>query len=212
VRACRRPGAGPGGAAPDAPINSKVLRAAGVVDAGALGFVCLLEGVVEYIERGRDVWERRVSRGVLGCRSRRPPRKRGRRQPRYCVNVWSAPRSWIARALKAALLALPLSRLRDRRSRSQVRLHAHLDDPAQLLFSLRRGLARCRESGRRIYSRRWRPGRGRRWRSFTDSGADLPAEALGRLQPPCRPPADIDRWARFRRRSLALVAASSTTR
>ncbi|MDI1250172.1 MAG: DAK2 domain-containing protein, partial [Lacunisphaera sp.] len=31
------------------------LRAAGVVDAGAQGFVCLLEGIADYIERGRAV-------------------------------------------------------------------------------------------------------------------------------------------------------------
>ena len=37
------------------PDQLRVLRSAGVVDAGALGFVDLLEGIADYLERGRGV-------------------------------------------------------------------------------------------------------------------------------------------------------------
>jgi hypothetical protein len=82
--------------------------------------------------------------------------------------------------LKAALLALPLSRLVIAGSRGQVRLHAHLADPAQLFATAAwfGTVSREKSDDTRAPS----PAAPRPPVAIvTDSGADIPAEALDRL-------------------------------
>ena len=162
------------------PEQLKVLRAAGVVDAGALGFVCLLEGVVEYIERGRDVWDDEFPEEFSVAGVDAPQGTAEVASHRYCVQCVVSAEVVDRRALKAALLALPLSRLVIAGSRSQVRLHAHLDDPAQLFLATARFGAVSRERSENLFTAlaaRSRP----TVAIVTDSGADLPAEALDQL-------------------------------
>ena len=93
-------------------------------------------------------------------------------------NAWSAPRPWIAERLKTALLALPLSRLVIAGSRGRVRLHAHLDDPARLFVAAARFGAVSRETADEC-SRG--AGAAPPVAIVTDSGADMPAEAMDRM-------------------------------
>jgi hypothetical protein len=153
------------------------LRAAGVVDAGARGFVSLLEGIGEFIERGRaapvaTVPAELVAAGVDAARG-------AGADHRYCVEcAIAAPR--VDRAgLKAALQALPLSGQVITGTRAQTRLHAHVDDPAPLLALAARFGALSRERIEDLGQADG--GRRRRVAIATDSGADLPAEELVRL-------------------------------
>ena len=153
------------------------LRAAGVVDAGARGFVSLLEGIGEYIERGRiisagEVPAELVAAGVDAARGEAADH-------RYCAECVIAAPNVDRAGVKAALQALPLSRQVITGTREQTRLHAHLDDPAQLFAVAARFGA---VSGERTEDLARSAGRRRRRVAIaTDSGADLPAEALARL-------------------------------
>ncbi len=153
------------------------LRAAGVVDAGAQGFVSLLEGIAEFIGHGRtvsagEVPAELVAAGVDATRD-------GAAGHRYCAECAIAAPNVDRAGLKAALLALPLSRQVITGTREQTRLHAHLDDPAQLFAVAARFGA---VSGERTEDLARSDGRRRRRVAIaTDSGADLPAEVLARL-------------------------------
>jgi DegV family protein with EDD domain len=158
----------------------KALRAAGVVDAGALGFVHLLEGMAEFIERGRGQLNDGLPEefAIAGIDVLRGSAEGVRH--RYCAQCVVEAEAVDRRALKAALLALPLSQGVIAGSRSRVRLHAHLDDPAQLFATAARFGAVSRATVADILAP---PPAGRRppVAIVTDSGADLPAEALDRL-------------------------------
>ena len=158
----------------------KVLRSAGVVDAGGLGFVVLLEGIAEFIDRGRvgrnDALPEEFSLAGVDA-SRGNAEDAGHR---YCAQCVVSAEVVDRGALKAALLAVPLSRLVIAGSRSRVCLHAHLGDPAQLFATAARFGTVSREESDDMLT----PApatRRQRVAIVTDSGADLPAEALDRL-------------------------------
>jgi DegV family protein with EDD domain len=162
------------------PDQLKVLRSAGVVDAGALGFVDLLEGMAEYVERGRgglnaELPEELSMAGVDALQGSADDAGH-----RYCAQCVVSAEVVDRRALKAALLALPLSRLVIAGSRGQVRLHAHLGDPAQLFATAARfGTVSREKSDDTLTPSQAAPRQ--QVAVVTDSGADLPAEALDRL-------------------------------
>ncbi len=162
------------------PDQLRVLRSAGVVDAGALGFVSLLEGIAEYVERGRAVWNDELPEEFSIAGVDAPHGSAPDAGYRYCVQCVITAGVVDRRALKAALLALPLSRLVIAGSRGRVCLHAHLDDPAQLFLAAAQFGAVSREHSDDVLAP---PPAGRRApvAIVTDSGADLPAEALDRL-------------------------------
>jgi hypothetical protein len=162
------------------PVQLRVLRSAGVVDAGALGFVSLLEGVVDYIERGRSVWSGELPEEFSMAGIDAPKGSAEDARHRYCVQCVVSAAVVDRRALKAALLALPLSRLVITGSRGRVCLHAHLDDPAQLFLTAARFGAVSRERSDDMLAPS-AAGRRSPVAIVTDSGADLPAEALDRL-------------------------------
>ena len=156
------------------------LRSAGVVDAGALGFVTLLEGIANYVERGRlarigEIPADLVAAGVDITRSGDGPH-------RYCVECVLHAAHVDRAALKNALLVLPLSELVISGTREQVRLHAHVDEPAQFLALAARfgrvSLDRVEDMSLAVP-----PPGGRRppVAIATDSGADIPLEEMARL-------------------------------
>ena len=163
------------------PEQLKVLRSAGVVDAGALGFVCLLEGAVEYMERGRGVWNGELPEELSVAGVDAPQGNAEDAPHRYCVQCEVSAESVDRSALKAALLTLPLSRLVIAGTRGRVCLHAHLDDPARLFVTAARFGAVSRERSDDLHAPS-PAGRRSSVAIVTDSGADLPAEALDRLQ------------------------------
>jgi DegV family protein with EDD domain len=166
----------------DTPRQLAVLRSAGVVDAGALGFVDLLEGVDDFIRRGR------VALRAQGDDSQAEP---GVDAPDvlhgpgdvhgYCCECMVSADPVDRLGLKAALLALPLSSLVLAGMREKLRVHAHLDHP-ELLFDV------CERFGRvssikadDLRRQAASAANHSRVALVTDSGADLPAEELERL-------------------------------
>jgi len=162
------------------PDQLKVLRSAGVVDAGALGFVDLLEGIADYLERGRGVLNDELPEEFSLAGVDALPGSADDAGHRYCAQCVVSARVVDRRALKAALLALPLSRLVIAGSRGEVRLHAHLADPAQLFATAARFGTVSREKSDDTLAPS--PAAPRQPVAIvTDSGADIPAEALDRL-------------------------------
>jgi DegV family protein with EDD domain len=162
------------------PDQLKVLRSAGVVDAGALGFVDLLEGIAEYIERGRGLPNDEMPEEFSMAGVDVLPGSADDAGHRFCAHCVISAEVVDRRALKVALLALPLSRVVIAGSRGQVRLHAHLDDPAQLFATAARFGTVSREKTDDMLTPS--PAGSRPPVAIvTDSGADIPAEALDRL-------------------------------
>ena len=149
------------------------LRKAGVVDAGALGFFSLLEGIADYLEHGPDTTSadlpaELLEPGVITARDDAGPHS----QRVQCL--LTAER--VDRAgLQAALLALPLSQLVLSGTRSQLRVHACTDDPAAVLGAVRKFGTVSHEHTAPAGEVDARPA------IVTDTGADLPAEEVARL-------------------------------
>ena len=75
----------------------KVLRSAGVVDAGALGFVDLLEGMASNSSNaGAAGWNDELPEEFLVAGVDAPPGARMTPAIATAPNAWSAPGSWIA--------------------------------------------------------------------------------------------------------------------
>ena len=162
------------------PDQLKVLRSAGVVDAGALGFVDLLEGMADYLERGRSVLNDELPEEFLLAGVDAFPGNADDAGHRYCAQCVVSAEVVDRRALKTTLLALPLSRLVIAGSRDRVLLHAHLAEPARLFAAAARFGTVSREKSDDMLTPS--PAAKRRQVAIvTDSGADLPAEALERL-------------------------------
>lgn len=147
------------------------LRAAGVVDAGAQGFVRLLEGIAEYIERGRAVPVGAIPAELVaaGVDTSRPGPGSQRHSVECVISAGNVDRA----GLKTALLVLPLTDQVITGTRDQVRLHARVDDPAAF-FAL---AARFGAVSRERTGDRSRPAVA----IATDSGADFPTEEMARL-------------------------------
>lgn len=168
------------------PEQLAVLRSAGVVDAGGLGFVDLLEGVADFIARGR----RALTNALL-----QPQGEAGVEveiisdsddQHRYCtecmVSGTPAANAVDRTALKAALLGLPVSSLVIAGTREKVRVHVHADDPAEV-FAVAARFGRVSSQKADDMRAQTRSAHSRRAQVaiVTDSGGDLPASALERL-------------------------------
>ena len=156
----------------------KELNSAGVVDAGARGFVELLEGLADFIERGgsalgADLGDEFAAAGIDAFPGDRNVAHR------YSVECVISAERVDRSALKAALIALPLSDLVIAGSRGRVQLHAHVDDPAPLLAVAARfgvvSLERTEDTRTPSPAER---ARRQQVAIVTDSGADVPAEAV----------------------------------
>jgi len=160
----------------------KVLRAAGVVDAGAMGFVELLEGIADYAERGRAALDAAAPGEILVAGVDAVVGPADDPTHRFCVQCVVQAESVDRGALKADLLAVPGSRLVLAGTRGQVRAHAHVADPARWFAAAARSGTVVRASTEDLAS----PSaaaeqRHQRVAIVADSGADIPAEALDRL-------------------------------
>lgn len=159
----------------------KVLRSAGVVDAGGRGFVELLEGIGGLIEHGGGLIGEPSEEFTVAGVETFPDGvdEAGHRHSAQCVvSAEAVDRG----ALRAALRSLPLSHLVLAGSREQVRLHAHLADPAELFAVAARfgRVTRTTVDDLRTPSPAAQARR-RQVAIVTDSGADVPAEAVARL-------------------------------
>lgn len=164
------------------PDQLAALRAAGVVDAGAAGFVDLLEGIDEFIETGHcaplgELPDELAAAGVDTARGDEYTEGH-----RYCTECVVSGEAVDRGALKAALLTLPISSLVIAGTREKVRIHAHLDEPTSLFEVAGRFGAVSREKAddmraqsKSAHTRRAQVA------IVADSGADIPVEAMDRL-------------------------------
>lgn len=145
-----------------------ILREAGVVDAGAKGFVALLEGVLRCID-GRPPGEGVGTEGPLGME--RPP-DRGEGEGRYCTQLtYRGEGLYSSEALRERVRPHGTSVIVVRTG-DLAKIHVHADDPAAVEASLA-------ELGtpvqRRVEDTRAPVEAGRTVAVVTDSSADLPS-------------------------------------
>ena len=165
------------------PDQLPVLKAAGVVDAGGLGFVDLLEGIDGFIRHGRRALLDGARR--VASESADAPLALEAFDPqghRWCTECMVSGEAVDRLELKAALLALPVSSVVVAGTKEKVRVHAHLDQPA-LLFEICRTFGAV--SSEKADDMQLQVGSVHQARSqvamVVDSGADIPSEELERL-------------------------------
>lgn len=173
------------GSLADTPRQLPVLRAAGVVDAGAAGFVDFLEGIQDYIEHGRSAL-------------RLPPELRdlaggGHAEVhlesvetaslyRYCTECLLTGDHLDVPAVRTRLSELPLDSLVVAGGGQRLRIHAHLDTPNQLFQALiGLGEVSQRKADDMQAQARLRAAPFQPVRIACDSAADLPSGQAERL-------------------------------
>ena len=114
------------------PMQMAALRRAGVVDAGARGFVDWLEGIADYLEGGPRAL--RVRTTAAAANDAPPPHVHEDIDParRWCTECLVTGDGIDRDALRAALVALECDSLVVAGSASRVRVHGHAGSPQQL--------------------------------------------------------------------------------
>lgn len=168
------------------PNQLPVLKAAGVVDAGAAGFVDFLEGVGDFIERGRQAL--RQSPELREAASFEDDHVHleavdSASAYRYCTECVLSGEGLDLARVRATLAGLALDSLVVAGGRDRVRVHAHIDQPNQLFETLS-ALAQVsqRKADDMQAQTRLRAAPFQTVRVVTDSAGDLPpaeAERLG---------------------------------
>jgi DegV family protein with EDD domain len=155
----------------------EVLRAAGVVDAGAAGFVALIEGMSAWFETGE------IDDTVL------PPPEPGEAMAaggsegadRFCTECVVSGETVDPRRLREALVVLGSS-LVVAGSRRKARIHIHTNDPAKVFEVAAQFGELAGEKADDMHRQALAAHHGRAITAIvTDSGADLPEELLERL-------------------------------
>jgi DegV family protein with EDD domain len=163
----------------DTPKQLAVLRQAGVVDAGAQGFVDLLEGIQEFIDTGHEgeVTAVEIPLEFAGTHLH------GEVDPahRWCSECLIAGENIDRDALRAAVAGLGADSVVIAGGESRVRLHAHVGEPCALFETAARfGKVSARKADdMRAQQRTATQVEG--VAIVTDSGADLPREVQERL-------------------------------
>ncbi|MDZ7266984.1 MAG: DegV family EDD domain-containing protein [candidate division KSB1 bacterium] len=159
------------------PEKLKVLAKAGVVDAGAQGFVHLLEGILQFVQSGKI---ERLARGILTFGN---ARARVEEQPeqitfQYCTQAYIVGQNIDRQALREQLRPLGDSMI-VAGSSERVRIHIHSNEPEQV-FAVARAygeLVNCRQDDMRSqHSRAHHDPAAQTVAVITDSACDLPGE------------------------------------
>lgn len=165
------------------PRQLAVLRKAGVVDAGAQGFLHLLEGINDYIQRGRiairnDIQPLSGEVGVMiGTGVDGDPES----VHRWCTECVLSAAAIDRAAVRQALDQLAGSSLVMAGTREKLRVHMHVDDPARLFDVLSPfGEVRARKADDMHAQQRAAHTIGK-VAVVIDSAADIPAESLEHL-------------------------------
>lgn len=159
------------------PEKLKVLARAGVVDAGAQGFVHLLEGITSFIQSGKI---ERLARGVLNFANARAKVEEAPEAIafQYCTQAFVVGANIDREGLKARLQPLGDSMI-VAGSRERVRIHIHTNEPEKV-FALAReygALADARHDDmRNQHMRAHHDPEKQTVAIITDSSCDLPAE------------------------------------
>ena len=162
------------------PTQLAVLRKAGVVDAGAQGFVHLLEGINDFIERGRHARASVITGGagevgvvVLADDSGA--------SHRWCTECVLSAADIDRARVRSALSAIDGSSLVMAGTREKLRVHMHVDEPALLFEALAAfGEVRARKADDMQAQQRATHARGG-VAIVIDSAADVAATVLEQL-------------------------------
>jgi len=166
----------------DTPQQLAVLRRAGVVDAGAMGFVELLEGIQDFMLRGRaalregSITAVNAAVGVFAS-----VESDGDTAHRYCTECVLAAEAIDRDAVRAALAPLPSSSLVMAGTRERLRVHLHIDEP-ELLFDTLSAFGNV--TARKADDMRAQERAARTLSDVAvvvDSAADIPPDAFERL-------------------------------
>ncbi|PIQ38240.1 MAG: hypothetical protein COW59_02810 [Lysobacterales bacterium CG17_big_fil_post_rev_8_21_14_2_50_64_11] len=172
----------------ETPKQLAVLQKAGVVDAGAQGFVDLIEGVVEFIQqrRGADAWPSAL--GVADLDDLADDEAAvahrdacGDADHRWCSECLILAESIDRDALRAQVAALAASSVVIAGSPTRVRVHAHVSDP-QALFEVCACfgvIEACKADD--MYAQQRAVAAGTAVAIVTDSAADLPLALIEQL-------------------------------
>ncbi len=121
----------------DTPNRLEALRKAGVVDAGAKGFVDMLEGIVTFIENGDprsiDDWQPAIAADSFESSAGEEIDL----THRYCTECMVTGEDIDRRKLREAVAVLGSSMV-FAGTRNKVKLHIHVNDPEQLFETARR--------------------------------------------------------------------------
>lgn len=165
------------------PNQLPVLLKAGVVDAGAQGFVDLLEGIGDYLASGQlpgDAQEE-IRAADFEAAQGHGELAEGDDQHRWCSECLLLGEGLDRASLRAALTDLGASCVVVAGSHSRLRVHAHVADPKQLFgLAARFGRVEACKADDMHAQQRTAAGPGG-VAIITDSAADLPEEVAQRL-------------------------------
>ncbi len=162
------------------PDQLAVLRRAGVVDAGAQGFVDFLEGIDDYIVNGRHALAQ-VDHSDRQERQAPLPEGHAESAYRYCTECVLEGADLEPGAVRNALQGIALDSLVVVGGGNKVRLHAHLNQPGELFDALMpMGRVEARKADDMRAQQRARQ-RLTKVAIVTDSAADLPESEYQRL-------------------------------
>jgi len=172
----------------ETPQQLDVLRKAGVVDAGAKGFVALVDGMAEYLRTGRIVPEPDLTRISIDA----PIVTAGNSQQstfRYCTECIVTGADINRRKLREALSEIGDSLVLAGTKR-KAKVHIHVDDPERVFDVAREFGAISSEKADDMRRQQTSShDAGKRFAVITDSAADIPDEDMDRLDihmVPCR--------------------------
>jgi DegV family protein with EDD domain len=160
----------------DTPKQLPVLQKAGVVDAGAQGFVDLLEGIQEFIEGGREADAKLEVESLADLESAQAHEELFDADPahRWCSECLLLGEGLDRAGLRAAVADLGASCVVVAGSHSRIRLHAHVAEP-QALFDLAARFGRVESTKADDMRAQARSAAGgSNIAIVTDSAADLP--------------------------------------
>ena len=162
------------------PDQLAVLREAGVVDAGAQGFVDLLEGIWRYVRSGK-VPDMPISTAMAGAYQGAQVHGQAPEQHRFCTECLIEGQDLDIAGLRTHLEALEASSLVVAGGGRRARIHIHTDAPGEV-FRVCSEFGEIRQQKADDMTRQHGLMNQRgRVAIVTDSAADLPAEEIDRL-------------------------------
>ncbi len=157
------------------------LRRAGVVDAGAKGFVEMMEGVLEYVRDGRIVDPAVEEHGAIVEEFSATAGDETDLEFRYCTECLVNGESIDRRKLRESLSRLGGS-LVLAGTRRKAKIHIHVNDPEEVFRTAARFGEVSGEKADDMHRQQHAThGTGARVAVITDSAADIPEEELERL-------------------------------
>ena len=170
------------GALADTPRQMALLQRAGVVDAGARGFVDWLEGIAEYVEGGPRALRMQGAMPAANDPGAMPAHVHEDVDParRYCTECLVLGEGIDRAAMQAALAALDIDSLVVAGGLTRVRVHGHAGQPQRLFDACAKfGKVEAMKADDMVLQQRSTESPGK-VAVVTDSAADLPAAVAER--------------------------------